>query len=162
MAVLLRATGLAFVLTSSGPAGGLGAKTLATLLAPGDSKYYATKATGPSDNSNHTKWQLVLRSCLTDATPREVGLHCVRPVTNFSVRYLHHPKTPLRSVTTVRSLATSGPTANNPPPPTACDVGGRPHAQRLPRERECIFNSGMLQLSAGRRGESTSRQLPRL
>jgi hypothetical protein len=38
-----------FVVTSLGPAvwgvTGLGAITLATLLAPGDAKYYATKAT---------------------------------------------------------------------------------------------------------------------
>jgi hypothetical protein len=49
-----------------------------------------------------------------------------------------------------------------PPPPRLLVVWGRPHAQRLHGEGECVFNSGMLQLPAGGKKYSTSRQLPRL
>jgi hypothetical protein len=56
-------------------------------------------------------------------------------------------------------LATSGPTANNTP---LLVVWGQPPAQRLPGEGERIFNSGVLQLPAGGRRDSTSRELPRL
>jgi hypothetical protein len=87
-----------FVLTSSGPRRATGA----TSLARDDSK---PSTTPQPDNSNHTKRQSHNRryttcsgtprtiattpsgSHTTDATPRAVGLHCVRPVTNLSARY---------------------------------------------------------------------------
>jgi hypothetical protein len=61
--------GSPFVLTSSGPAGGLGAITLATLLAPNWHLVHATKATGQWDNSNLTKGQRILQSLTAATTP---------------------------------------------------------------------------------------------
>jgi hypothetical protein len=65
----------------------LGIITLATRLAPTDASSSSPRSHRVLQQQPHQAH--VLLSHTTDATPHAVGLHCVQPVTNLSVRYLH-------------------------------------------------------------------------